>query len=106
MSEWQATVALDAIDEDAPFPTEVEGRPIALYRFGREVHAVGDLCPHQPDVRLSDGYLDGDVIECPMHQSCFNVKTGKVLGPPAREDLDVFETQVDNGQVLVKLTRG
>jgi 3-phenylpropionate/trans-cinnamate dioxygenase ferredoxin subunit len=101
MSDWQRAGALEEIWEGAPFAVELAGKPIALYRFGDEVCAVGDICPHQADVKLSEGYLDGDTIECPMHQSCFNVRTGKVLGPPARDDLPVFQIRIEDGQVLV-----
>jgi nitrite reductase/ring-hydroxylating ferredoxin subunit len=103
MSEWLRASALDDVWEGAPTGVEVKGVPIALYRFGEEVHAIGDECPHQAGVRLSGGFLDGETIECPMHQSCFHVKTGKVLGPPAREDLPVYPCRVEDGQVLVQL---
>ena len=103
MSSWHKACALEDVWEGAPLGVEVEGKPIGLYRFGDEIHAVGNICPHQKDVKLSEGYLEGDTIECPMHQSCFHVKTGKVLGPPAREDLPVYPVRVEDGQVLVEL---
>lgn len=102
MAQWHRACAADDVWEGAPLAVTVEGKAVALYRFGEEVHAVGDMCPHQEDVKLSDGYLDGETIECPMHQSCFNVKTGKVLGPPAREDIPVFKVRIEDGQVLVE----
>jgi len=74
-----------------------------VYAVTDEIHAVGDFCPHQKNVRLSEGFLDGDTIECPMHQSCFNVKTGAVLSPPAREGLPVFKVRIEDGQVLVEI---
>jgi len=101
MTQWHRASALDEVWEGAPLPVTVEGHQIALYRFGAEVHAVGDLCPHQKDVKLSEGYLEGDTIECPMHQSCFNVRTGQVLNAPARENLPVFEVRIEDGQVFV-----
>ncbi|WP_038205047.1 non-heme iron oxygenase ferredoxin subunit [Xenophilus azovorans] len=101
MSNWQRAGALDDIQEEAPHAVEIGGKAIALYRFGDEVCAVGDTCPHQGDVKLSEGYFEGDTIECPMHQSCFNVRTGKVLGPPARDDLPVYPVRIEDGQVLV-----
>jgi len=103
MAQWHRAAALDDVWEGAPLGVEVAGKTIALYRFGEEVHCAGDLCPHQEGVKLSGGYLDGDTIECPMHQSCFNVKTGKVLGPPAREDIPVFPVKIEDGQVFVEL---
>lgn len=103
MTQWHRASALDDVWEGTPLAVSVEGQQIALYRFGSEVHAIGDLCPHQKDVKLSEGYLDGDTIECPMHQSCFNVRTGQVLSPPARENLPVFEIRIEDGQVFVAL---
>lgn len=101
MTQWLRASALDEVWEGAALPVTVGEHHIALYRFGDEVRAVGDFCPHQKDVRLSDGYLEGDTIECPMHQSCFNVRTGQVLSPPARENLPVFEVRIEDGQVFV-----
>ncbi|WP_077000854.1 non-heme iron oxygenase ferredoxin subunit [Variovorax sp. KK3] len=101
MTQWHRASSLEDVWEGTPLPVTVEGRPIALYRFGDRVHAVGDLCPHQKDVKLSDGYLDGETIECPMHQSCFNVCTGEVLNAPARENLPVFEVRIEDGDVFV-----
>lgn len=103
MTEWHCATAIDDVWEGAPLAVTLAGRPIALYRLGEEIHAVGDICPHQKDVKLSDGYLDGETIECPMHQSCFNVRTGQVLGPPAREDLPVFKVRIEEGQVFVEV---
>jgi nitrite reductase/ring-hydroxylating ferredoxin subunit len=103
MSDWHRASALDEVWEGAPLAVQVAGKPIALYRLGEEVHAIGDICPHQKDVKLSEGYLDGETIECPMHQSCFNVKTGKVLTPPACDDLPVYPVRIEDGQVLVEV---
>lgn len=103
MASWHRCAALDDVWEGAPLGVQVEGRPIGLYRFGDEVHAVDDECPHQKGVMLSGGFLDGDTIECPMHQSCFNVKTGEVTGPPARDNLMVHPVRIEDGAVFVEL---
>ncbi|RYF68481.1 MAG: non-heme iron oxygenase ferredoxin subunit [Comamonadaceae bacterium] len=100
---WHVAAALDDVWEGAPLGVEVAGTCIALYRFGDAVHAAGDLCPHQEGVKLSAGYLDGDVIECPMHQSCFNVKTGAVLGPPAKDAIPTYPIRIEDGKVYVQL---
>ena len=103
MTQWHRAAAVDDVPEDAPLALTVDGREIALYRLDDGIHAAGDICPHQKDVRLSGGYLDGATIECPMHQSCFDVRTGKVLGPPAREDIPVFRIRIEDGEVLVEV---
>jgi nitrite reductase/ring-hydroxylating ferredoxin subunit len=103
MTQWHRAAAVDDVPEDAPLALTVDGREIALYRLDDGIHAAGDICPHQKDVRLSGGYLDGATIECPMHQSCFDVRTGKVLGPPAREDIPVFRIRIEDGEVFVEV---
>lgn len=102
MAQWHRAAALDDVWEGAPLPLELGGVCFALYRFGDEVHAASDICPHQ-NVKLSGGYLDGVTIECPMHQSCFNVKTGQVLNPPARQDIPTYPVRIEDGQVFVEL---
>ncbi|MGH6754922.1 MAG: Rieske 2Fe-2S domain-containing protein, partial [Bradyrhizobium sp.] len=49
----------------------VGGQPLALYAVDGEVYATADLCTHG-QARLSDGYLDGHLIECPLHQGLFD----------------------------------
>jgi nitrite reductase/ring-hydroxylating ferredoxin subunit len=47
--------------------------------------------------------LDGELIECPLHAARFDVRTGKVLDPPATEDLKTFPVRVVDGEIQVKL---
>ena len=102
MSQWHRACDLEQIPEGEPFPVQAEGSAVCLYRLGDAIHAVSDICPHQQNVRLSEGYFEDGVIECPMHQSRFDVRTGAVLTPPAAENLDVYEVKIDNGAVFVK----
>jgi len=103
MAQWHRATALDEVWEGAPLALDIAGTAVALYRFAGEVHCVGDFCPHQANVRLSGGFLDGESIECPMHQSCFNVKTGKVLGPPAQDDIPTYPVRIEDGVVFVQI---
>jgi 3-phenylpropionate/trans-cinnamate dioxygenase ferredoxin subunit len=64
--------------------------------------AVADVCTHEA-VELSDGYLDGDEVECPMHGSRFNVHTGAVRGLPANQPVQVYAVEVDGADVIVDL---
>src|SRR4028118_1709856 len=57
--------------------------PIAVFNVDGEFYAIDDTCTHQ-DASLADGWLDGCVVECPLHASCFDLRTGKVSGPPAK----------------------
>ena len=94
----------DVVDGE-PFASEYHGEAIALYRYEGTVHAIGDLCTHE-QVRLSDGWLDGDRIECPLHQSCFEIRTGKVIeGGPATEDVPLYAVRIEEGGVFVRRDR-
>ena len=64
--------------------------------------AVADVCTHE-DVELSDGYLDGDEIECPMHGSRFHVETGAVRGLPANRPVQAYIIEVDGDDLIVDL---
>jgi 3-phenylpropionate/trans-cinnamate dioxygenase ferredoxin subunit len=64
--------------------------------------AVADVCTHE-EVELSDGHLDGDEIECPMHGSRFNVATGAVRGLPANQPVRAFTVEVKGDGLFVDL---
>jgi biphenyl 2,3-dioxygenase ferredoxin subunit len=82
---------------------ELEDNYIAIYNVDGEYFATDDTCSHE-EASLVDGFLEGDLIECPLHGSQFNVKTGEVLSPPAVMPLCTYPTMVEGGAVLVDLS--
>jgi nitrite reductase/ring-hydroxylating ferredoxin subunit len=54
---------------------------LAVYNVDGEYFVTDDLCTHGPG-SLSEGYIDGDVVECNFHNGQFNIKTGEVVSPP------------------------
>ena len=75
-------------------------RAIALFRVDDEFFATDDTCTHAQS-SLSDGYIDGDVVECAFHGAKFCVRTGKVLSLPATQPLKTFSVKVEDGSVFV-----
>lgn len=71
----------------------IGGVPIALVRTSDGVFAVHDRCPHA-DATLSDGEVDGITIECWLHGSQFDLRTGEALTTPARTPVPVFPVEV------------
>jgi len=65
-----------------------------------ELHAISDICSHGA-VSLSDGEVEGATIECWLHGSRFDLRTGKPLSPPAVRPVPVYPLTVDGEQVLV-----
>ena len=81
----------------------VDGIPVAVVRDeAGDLHAIRDICSHA-DVALSEGEVDGCTIECWLHGSRFDLRTGKPLGPPATEPVPVFAVKVDGDDVLIDL---
>ena len=81
---------------------EVAGRSIALYSADDGIFATDNICTHAYAC-LSDGWLDGEVIECPLHAARFDIRTGKVLDPPATEDLKTYQVRVVGDEIQVRL---
>jgi naphthalene 1,2-dioxygenase ferredoxin component len=78
------------------------GKEIAIYDIDGQVFATDDVCTHAY-ARLSDGWLDGEAIECPLHAARFNVRSGKVLEPPATENLETYPVRLVDEEIEVKL---
>jgi 3-phenylpropionate/trans-cinnamate dioxygenase ferredoxin subunit len=77
-------------------------RPIAVFHTDDgELYAIDDTCTHQ-DASLSDGWLDGCEVECPLHSSRFDLRTGAVDAPPAKRPVRTHRVVVSGGTVYVE----
>ena len=82
--------------------TRVEAEePIAVFNVDGDFYAIDDTCTHQ-DASLADGWLEGCAVECPLHASCFDVRTGEVSGPPAKTPVNTHRVLVADGMVYVQ----
>ena len=100
----QRVCALSDLVQDEARRVEVDGVAIALVLDSSgEVHAIGDVCTHG-DISLSEGFVDGESLECWAHGSAFSLRTGKPLNLPAYEPVPVFAVTVDGDDVLIDPT--
>ncbi|WP_413797124.1 non-heme iron oxygenase ferredoxin subunit [Streptomyces iranensis] len=74
--------------------------PLAVVKVGERIFCFDDTCSHET-ASLSDGWLDGHEIECPLHESRFDLRTGKPDSPPARRPIRTHDVQVVEGMVYV-----
>jgi 3-phenylpropionate/trans-cinnamate dioxygenase ferredoxin component len=74
--------------------------PIAVFNVDGEYYAIDDTCTHQ-DASLADGWLEGCSVECPLHASCFDLRTGIPCGPPAKVPVRTHAVTVADGMVYV-----
>jgi len=94
--------ALSDIPEEGAIRVEFEGTPICLARSGGEVFAISDLCSHA-DVSLAEGDIEDGEVECWLHGSRFNLRTGQPSGLPATKPVATYPVTVEGDDVLVKL---
>lgn len=82
---------------------ELAGEPVAVVRAeDGEVFAIRDVCSHE-DVPLSEGDVENTTIECWLHGSRFDLRTGAPIGLPATRPVPVYPTTIDGDDVFVQL---
>ena len=81
---------------------EVDGRELALYNVDGDFFATDDICTHRK-ARLSDGYLTGRVVQCPLHFGKFDVRSGQALNPPCKIAVGTYPVTLDNERLLVEM---
>ena len=80
---------------------QIDGQDVCIANVDGKYYAIGNVCTHEGGP-LADGVLEGYEVECPWHQSKFDVRTGEVRGPPASESEPTYEIKVDGNSILVK----
>jgi nitrite reductase/ring-hydroxylating ferredoxin subunit len=75
---------------------------LAVFNVDGEFYVTDDLCTHGPG-SLSEGYIDGDVVECNFHNGQFNIKTGEVVAPPCMAPVTTYHTLVEDGKVFIEI---
>ena len=73
---------------------------LAVFNVEGEFHATDDACTHGPG-SLSEGYIEGDIVECNFHNGQFNIKTGEVVAPPCMIPVKTYRTVVEDGKVFI-----
>ena len=101
---WARAASRSELTPGEVLGVEVAGHSIALYDVDGSIFATDNICTHAY-ARLSDGWLDGELIECPLHAARFDVRTGKVLDPPATVDLKTYPVRVVDDEIQVRLDR-
>jgi 3-phenylpropionate/trans-cinnamate dioxygenase ferredoxin subunit len=98
---WHQVASANEVQEDEALPVTVGKTMIALVRIDDKVYGLSNVCTHQFAL-MSDGFVDGDCIECPLHQARFDIATGEHIGGQACASLDVFPVKIEDGLVYVE----
>ena len=80
---------------------EIGDLALAVFNVDGEFFVTDDLCTHGPG-SLSEGYIDGGVVECNFHNGQFNIRTGEVVSPPCMVPVKTYSVIVIDGRVTIE----
>ena len=98
---WVKVANVSEVPEDGTLLVHGGPEPVCLHNVAGKIYATHDTCTHG-QASLADGFIDGDEIECPLHQGRFHIATGKAVGAPCTEDIRTYAVKIENGAVLLK----
>ena len=99
---WHQVAKTNEVTEDSPKQVYIGDTAIGIFRVGDKFYAIDDICTHEY-APLTEGFVDGELVECPLHAAQFHIPTGDVLAPPATEKLSTYRVRVDGDDILVEL---
>jgi apoptosis-inducing factor 3 len=96
-----AGIAVAGVPEGKLVSGHVGQDPVMLARRGTEWFAIGAVCSHYSGP-LPEGLMVGDTVRCPWHHACFSLRTGRVLRPPALNDVPRWRVEQQGDMVYVR----
>ena len=84
---------------------ERQGLELAVFNIDGEFYVTDDHCTHGPG-SLSEGFVDGDVVECNFHGGQFNIRTGEVVLPPCFVPVKTYPAVVRDGKIIIEVQLG
>ena len=100
MSEWIDAGREGSLADGEHAVIDVDGVEVAIFRVEGAYYALQDTCTHD-GAEIASGELKGCEVVCPRHGARFCLKTGKVLSPPAYEDIATYPVRVKEGRIQV-----
>ena len=89
------------VDEGSAKKVETAGLTLAVFNLNGAFYVMDDLCSHGPG-SLSEGYIQGDTIECDFHNGSFDIKSGDVVEPPCLIPQKVYKVTVKDDTVFIE----
>jgi uncharacterized membrane protein/nitrite reductase/ring-hydroxylating ferredoxin subunit len=94
----------ERLGEKETLRVEIDGQVIAIAKIDNNVYAFQEFCTHRFGP-LSEGCIEGFNVQCPWHNSCFDVRTGQVTNGPAKVNLKTFEVETRDGKICIGMPR-
>jgi 3-phenylpropionate/trans-cinnamate dioxygenase ferredoxin subunit len=100
--EFQRVCAVSDVPEGEALHVEIGDTPVAIVHADCGFFAIYDVCSHA-EVPLSEGDIEDCTVECWLHGSRFDLRTGKPTGLPATTPVPVYPVRLEGDDVLVSL---
>ena len=104
MADYLRACAVADVEDGTAKRVMIDGVPVAIVRSAGEVYAIHDVCSHA-NVALSEGEIEDQTIECWLHGSRFDLRSGKPTGIPATSPIAVYPVTIDGDDVFVAVTK-
>lgn len=99
---WATVMDADELPEGQPTCVHLNGTPVLLFRSGHRVDAIGAVCSHAGGP-LEEGSLVGErQIQCPWHQSIFDLRSGRIVHGPATHPQPAFEVRIREERIEIR----
>jgi nitrite reductase/ring-hydroxylating ferredoxin subunit len=92
----------DAVAPGVPLKVEIGDLALAVFNLDGEFFVTDDACTHGPG-SLSEGEVNGDVVQCNFHGGEFNIRTGEVVSPPCMVPIKTYPATVVDGMVTIEV---
>lgn len=102
-TEFVTAINASEIPVDGVKAIDVRGTRIAVANVGGTYYAFDDACSHEQCSLTDEGDLTGTTITCTCHGSQFDVRTGKVLAPPATVPVRVYPTRIEGDALQIEV---
>lgn len=102
MSEFEAVMKLAELPLGSMRAVTLGGRELVVCHTREGVFALDNICTHA-HARLCEGRLRATRLVCPLHGASFDIRDGRVLGPPAEVGLPTHPVRVVEGTIEVAL---
>lgn len=99
--KWTAVLPEAELPGGEPKAVDVEGSKVLLYRCEGTVHAINAVCSHSGGP-LEEGEFHDFTVQCPWHDSVFDLRDGSVVHGPATHPQPAYQTRIRKGQVEIR----
>jgi len=96
--------AAERLGDNETLRVEIDGQVLAIAKIDNNFYAFQEFCTHRYGP-LSEGSFKDFNVQCPWHNSCFDIRTGKVTQGPAKVDLKTLRVELRDGKICVRFPR-